>query len=151
VEADMLADRAVRADLMAEDQRQPGASAARGRRRPMRRCRRRWRSGAPAGRRHYEPVWVESPECTACDECTTLAPKTFVYNDQKQAIVVNPKGAKYADLVKAAEKCTAGCLHPGTPWNMNEPGIEKLWRGRRSTTEGTGAGTDESLCSSRGS
>jgi len=74
----------------------------------------------------YEPVWVETPECTACDECTSLAPKVFVYNDQKQAIVVNPKGAKYADLVKAAEKCTAGCLHPGTPWNMGEPGIEKL-------------------------
>ena len=74
----------------------------------------------------YEPVWVESPECTACDECTSIAPKVFVYNDQKQAIVVNPKGAKYADLVKAAEKCTAGCLHPGTPWNMGEPGIEKL-------------------------
>jgi len=74
----------------------------------------------------YEPVWVESPECTACDECTSIAPKAFIYNDQKQAIVVNPKGAKYADLVKAAEKCTAGCLHPGTPWNMNEPGIEKL-------------------------
>jgi pyruvate-ferredoxin/flavodoxin oxidoreductase len=74
----------------------------------------------------YEPVWVESPECTACDECTSIAPKVFVYNDQKQAIVVNPKGARYADIVKAAEKCTAGCLHPGTPWNMSEPGIEKL-------------------------
>ncbi len=74
----------------------------------------------------YDPVWVESPECTACDECTTLAPKTFAYNDQKQAVVVNPKGNKFADLVKAAEKCTAGCLHPGTPWNMGEPGIEKL-------------------------
>jgi pyruvate-ferredoxin/flavodoxin oxidoreductase len=29
-------------------------------------------------------------------------------------------------VVKAAEKCTAGCIHPGTPWNMNEPGVEKL-------------------------
>ena len=74
----------------------------------------------------YEPVWVESPECTACDECTGIAPKVFVYNEQKQAIVVNPKGARFADIVKAAEKCTAGCLHPGTPWNMSEPGIEKL-------------------------
>jgi len=82
-------------------------------------------SSAPAAD-GYEPVWVESPECTACDECTSIAPKVFVYNDQKQAIVVNPKGAKYADIVKAAEKCTAGCLHPGTPWNMSEPGIEKL-------------------------
>ena len=74
----------------------------------------------------YEAVWVESPECTACDECTSIAPKVFVYNDQKQAIVVNPKGAKYADLVKAAEKCTAGCLHPGSPWNPAEPGLDKL-------------------------
>ena len=74
----------------------------------------------------YEPVWVETPECTACDECTKLAPKTFAYNDQKQAYVINPQGTPFAQLVKAAEKCTAGCLHPGTPWNMNEPGIEKL-------------------------
>jgi pyruvate-ferredoxin/flavodoxin oxidoreductase len=80
-------------------------------------------NGAAEG---YDPVWVESPECTACDECTTIAPKTFAYNEQKQAVVVNPKGNKYADLVKAAEKCTSGCLHPGTPWNMAEPGIEKL-------------------------
>lgn len=83
-------------------------------------------TAAPATADGHEPVWVESPECTACDECINLAPKVFVYNDQKQAIVVNPKGAKYADLVKAAEKCTAGCLHPGTPWDMSEPGIEKL-------------------------
>jgi pyruvate-ferredoxin/flavodoxin oxidoreductase len=74
----------------------------------------------------YESVWIDTPECTACDECTTLAPKTFAYNDQKQAIVVSPQGTPYAQLVKCAEKCTAGCLHPGTPWNMNEPGIEKL-------------------------
>jgi pyruvate-ferredoxin/flavodoxin oxidoreductase len=74
----------------------------------------------------YEPVWIETPECTACDECTTLAPKIFAYNDQKLAVVINPKGGKFADIVKAAEKCTAGCLHPGTPWNMAEPGVEKL-------------------------
>jgi pyruvate-ferredoxin/flavodoxin oxidoreductase len=79
-----------------------------------------------AGGGDYEPVWIETPECTACDECTTLAPKTFAYNDQKLAIVINPKGAKFADIVKAAEKCTAGCIHPGTPWNMAEPGVEKL-------------------------
>ncbi|MDK9702652.1 MAG: 2-oxoacid:acceptor oxidoreductase family protein [Sulfuritalea sp.] len=74
----------------------------------------------------YEPVWIETPECTACDECINLAPKTFAYNDQKLAVVINPKGAKFADIVKAAEKCTAGCIHPGTPWNMSEPGVDKL-------------------------
>ena len=74
----------------------------------------------------YEPVWVETPECTACDECTDLAPKTFQYNEQKQAIVINPQGSAYRDIVKAAEKCTAGCLHPGTPWNINDKDAEKL-------------------------
>ncbi|MDK9724007.1 MAG: 2-oxoacid:acceptor oxidoreductase family protein [Sterolibacteriaceae bacterium MAG5] len=82
--------------------------------------------GSAANADGYEAVWIETPECTACDECTTLAPKTFAYNDQKQAIVINPKGGKFADIVKAAEKCTAGCIHPGTPWNMAEPGVEKL-------------------------
>ncbi len=79
-----------------------------------------------AGSGDYEPVWVESPECTACDECIAIAPKTFAYNDQKLAIVINPKGGKFADIVKAAEKCTAGCIHPGTPWNMAEAGVDKL-------------------------
>jgi len=74
----------------------------------------------------FEPCWIETPECTACDECINIAPKAFAYNDQKLAVVINPKGAKFADLVKAAEKCTAGCIHPGTPWNPAEPGLDKL-------------------------
>ncbi len=74
----------------------------------------------------YDPCWIDTPECTACDECINLAPKAFAYNDDKKAIVVDPKGGKFADIVKAAEKCTAGCIHPGTPWNAAEPGLDKL-------------------------
>ncbi|GBG13141.1 pyruvate-ferredoxin/flavodoxin oxidoreductase [Novimethylophilus kurashikiensis] len=74
----------------------------------------------------YEAAWIETPECTACDECMNINAKIFAYNDQKKAIVINPQGGKFADIVKAAEKCTAGCIHPGTPWNMSEPGVEKL-------------------------
>ncbi len=74
----------------------------------------------------YEPVWIETPECTACDECTTIAAKVFAYNDRKQAIVVDSRGGRFVDIVKAAEKCTAGCIHPGTPWNPAEPGLDKL-------------------------
>ncbi|HHK74235.1 MAG TPA: pyruvate ferredoxin oxidoreductase, partial [Rhizobiales bacterium] len=80
--------------------------------------------GAPAG--DYEPVWIDTPECTACDECTDLAPGIFKYNEDKLAIVINPQGGSYKDIVRSAEKCTAGCIHPGTPWDMNEKGIDKL-------------------------
>jgi pyruvate-ferredoxin/flavodoxin oxidoreductase len=84
-------------------------------------------AGAPAANADgFEPCWIETPECTACDECINIAPKAFAYNDQKLAVVINPKGAKFADIVKAAEKCTAGCIHPGTPWNPAETGLEKL-------------------------
>jgi pyruvate-ferredoxin/flavodoxin oxidoreductase len=86
-------------------------------------------AGASAGAANadsFEPCWIDTPECTACDECINIAPKAFAYNDQKLAVVINPKGAKFADIVKAAEKCTAGCIHPGTPWNPAEPGLEKL-------------------------
>jgi pyruvate-ferredoxin/flavodoxin oxidoreductase len=74
----------------------------------------------------WEPVWVETPECTACDECITINPKIFKYNGEKKVEVIDPKGGSYQDIVKAAEKCTAGCIHPGTPWNPAEAGLDKL-------------------------
>ncbi|HHN73227.1 MAG TPA: ferredoxin, partial [Thermopetrobacter sp.] len=74
----------------------------------------------------YEPVWIDTPDCTTCDECVELAPGIFQYNEDDQAIVVNPQGGTFEDIVKAAEKCTAMCIHPGTPWNMNEKNIDKL-------------------------
>jgi pyruvate-ferredoxin/flavodoxin oxidoreductase len=81
-------------------------------------------SGGAAG--DWEPVWVETPECTACDECTTINPKIFKYNGDKKVEIADPRGGPYKDIVKAAEKCTAGCIHPGTPWNPAEPGLDKL-------------------------
>ncbi len=74
----------------------------------------------------FEAVCIDTPECTACDECININPKIFAYNDQKKAIVTNPKGGTFLDIVKAAEKCTASIIHPGTPWNMNEANVEKL-------------------------
>ena len=71
----------------------------------------------------YEPVWIETPECTACDEYTDMAPGIFKYNDENLAIVVNPQGGTYEDIVKSAEKCTAEIIHPGTPWNKDEANL----------------------------
>jgi pyruvate-ferredoxin/flavodoxin oxidoreductase len=69
-------------------------------------------AGGGNGAGEWEPVWIETPECTACDECTDINPRIFVYNDDKKAVVIDPKGGPYRDIVKAAEKCTAGCVHP---------------------------------------
>jgi pyruvate-ferredoxin/flavodoxin oxidoreductase len=71
-------------------------------------------------------VWVDTPECTACDECININPKVFAYNEAKKVVIVNPKAGSYLDLVKAAEKCTASVIHPGTPWNMSEANLDKL-------------------------
>jgi pyruvate-ferredoxin/flavodoxin oxidoreductase len=72
----------------------------------------------------WEAVWIETPECTACDECVEIAPGIFRYNAEKKVEVINPKGGAFKDIVKAAEKCTAGCIHPGTPWNAGEKDVE---------------------------
>ncbi|MDD3516931.1 MAG: 2-oxoacid:acceptor oxidoreductase family protein [Chromatiales bacterium] len=79
-----------------------------------------------AGAADYDPVWVETPECTACDECIEIAPNVFAYNADKKVEIVNPRGAPFKDIVKAAEKCTAMCIHPGTPYNPSESGLDKL-------------------------
>ena len=74
----------------------------------------------------YEPVWIDTPECTACDECMEINPDIFAYNDDKLAIVLDPKAGSYLDIVKSAEKCTAEAIHPGTPLNPDEPNLDKL-------------------------
>jgi len=60
----------------------------------------------------------------------TDRPKTrellFVYNDEKQALLGDLGGATFAQLVEAAELCPARCIHPGRPWNPDEPDLDAL-------------------------
>ena len=70
--------------------------------------------------------WIDTEQCTSCDECTKINPKIFVYNAQKKAVIKNPLGGPYKDLVKAAERCTARVIHPGLPKDRSEKDIEKL-------------------------
>jgi pyruvate-ferredoxin/flavodoxin oxidoreductase len=74
----------------------------------------------------YEPVWIDTPECTSCDECIKINNKIFAYNEEKKATIIDPKGGPYKDIVRAAEKCTAGCIHPGTPFNPKEKDLDRL-------------------------
>ncbi len=73
----------------------------------------------------YMAPWIETDECTSCDECTKLNPNIFVYNSDKKAIIKDPLGGPYQDLVKAAEKCTARVIHPGMPADRSEKDIDK--------------------------
>ena len=45
---------------------------------------------------------------------------------EKKAYVKDPKGGPFRDLVRAAEKCTAQVIHPGTPADRSEKDIAKL-------------------------
>lgn len=73
----------------------------------------------------YMAPWLETEECTSCDECTKLNSKIFAYNHDKKAFIKDPDGGPYQDLVKAAEKCTARVIHPGLPADRSEKDIDK--------------------------
>ena len=81
------------------------------------------KSAAATG--EYMAPWVDTEDCTACDECIELNPNIFAYNDNKKTIIKNPQGGPYRDLVKAAEKCTAQVIHPGLPKDRSEKDIDK--------------------------
>lgn len=69
--------------------------------------------------------WIESHLCTACDECININKSIFAYDDKKLGIIKDPKGGPFRDIVKAAEKCSARIIHPGTPLNPSEKGLAK--------------------------
>jgi pyruvate-ferredoxin/flavodoxin oxidoreductase len=73
----------------------------------------------------YMAPWLETEECTSCDECIKLNPRIFEYNDNKKAFIKDPNGGPYEDLVKAAEKCTARVIHPGLPADRSGKDVEK--------------------------
>lgn len=77
----------------------------------------------------YMAPWLDTDECTSCDECIQVNSNIFAYNDNNKAFIKNPKAGPYKDLVKAAEKCTAGVIHPGLPAERSAKDIDK-WIGR---------------------
>lgn len=69
--------------------------------------------------------WIDTDQCTACDECVKLNPNIFEYNEQKKAVINNPQSGPYSDLVKAAERCTAQIIHPGLPRDRSGKDVDK--------------------------
>ncbi len=50
----------------------------------------------------------------------------FQYNSDKQAYIADPQAGTYKQLVTAAEKCPARCIHPGKPKPGDETVTEDL-------------------------
>ena len=82
---------------------------------------------APAApERSPDEAWIETARCPSCDECQTINDKMFKYNENKQAYITDVKLGTYRQLVEAAEVCQVSIIHPGKPWNPNEPGLDEL-------------------------
>jgi pyruvate-ferredoxin/flavodoxin oxidoreductase len=80
----------------------------------------------------YMAPWIETEECTACDECIIINPEIFEYNDDKKAYIKSADAGPYRDLVKSAEKCTAEVIHPGLPRDRSAKDINKwIKRGQK--------------------
>jgi ferredoxin len=71
-------------------------------------------------------AWIDSVLCTSCNDCTSINPKLFVYDGNKQARIGDLHAGTFAQLVAAAEKCPARCIHPGEPIDPTEPDLESL-------------------------
>ena len=69
--------------------------------------------------------WIDQALCTTCDDCINLNKKLFGYNADKKAEILDPKAGSYQELVLAAERCPARCIHPGDPLNKRERGLDK--------------------------
>jgi len=81
---------------------------------------------APEPALSFDEPWIDTPLCTSCNDCTNFNPLLFLYNEDKQAVLGNLNVGTYAQLVEAAELCPADCIHPGKPWNPDEPGLGEL-------------------------
>ena len=74
----------------------------------------------------FDDPWIDTPLCTSCNDCLKVNPKLFIYNEEKQALLGDLATATFAQLVEAAELCPSKCIHPGRPWNPDEPDLDAL-------------------------
>ncbi|MBL1207687.1 MAG: ferredoxin [Calditrichaeota bacterium] len=74
----------------------------------------------------FSDPYIDTPLCTSCNDCCNVNSQMFVYDENKQAFIKDPKAGTYKDLVTAAEKCPVKIIHPGKPLNPDEPGLEEL-------------------------
>jgi ferredoxin len=76
--------------------------------------------------RSPDEAYIETARCSTCNECTLINNTMFAYNDNQQAYIADLKAGTYAQLVEAAESCQVSVIHPGKPWDPQEPGLDEL-------------------------
>ncbi|MDP7396700.1 MAG: hypothetical protein QF541_07515, partial [Lentisphaeria bacterium] len=74
----------------------------------------------------YEEATIETARCTTCDECIKRNKRMFAYNDADKAFIADLQAGTYRQLVESAEMCKVAIIHPGKPWNPDEPGLDEL-------------------------
>jgi pyruvate-ferredoxin/flavodoxin oxidoreductase len=83
-------------------------------------------AAVPSGDALELEAYIDTARCTSCDECININRKLFEYNDKKQAVIKDMTAGTFKDLVLAAERCPVSIIHPGTPTNPKEKGLDKL-------------------------
>lgn len=83
-------------------------------------------AAASAADDDFDEPWIDSARCSTCNDCVNLNSLMFVYNENKQARIADPRAGTFAQLVQAAEKCPSRCIHPGKPLNPDEPDLPAL-------------------------
>lgn len=73
-----------------------------------------------------EEPWIDTPLCTSCNDCLKINPLMFIYDETNQALIGDLNAGTFEQMVEAAEICPSKCIHPGSPWNPNEPNLEEL-------------------------
>jgi ferredoxin len=72
-------------------------------------------TAAPAPEATFDAPWIESALCTSCHDCVNMNNRLFKYDANKQAFIADASAGTFEQLVRAAEKCPARCIHPGSP------------------------------------
>ena len=64
--------------------------------------------------------------------CEVESKDLSITTTKRKAVIKDPSGGPYRDLVKAAERCTAQIIHPGLPRNRSDKEIDKwIARGKK--------------------
>jgi pyruvate-ferredoxin/flavodoxin oxidoreductase len=80
---------------------------------------------APSEAGEVVEPYIDTELCTSCNDCLQISKQLFAYDGEKRAYIKDPRGGTFQQLVRAAEKCPARVIHPGTPLDPNEPDLDK--------------------------